>query len=86
MRWRSRTPRGSSSEYLGLVRGSFSSFSTSSDDEYRLLRQNLFERFSSNATVPTEASVVPVARPRSRTQEGRSEWFYNNVQSFIAEH
>ncbi|TRM61110.1 hypothetical protein BD626DRAFT_502759 [Schizophyllum amplum] len=33
------------------------------DDEYRLLRQNLFERFSSNATVPTEAPVVPVARP-----------------------
>ncbi|KAI4523598.1 hypothetical protein K525DRAFT_267808 [Schizophyllum commune Loenen D] len=30
------------------------------DDEYRLLRQNLFERFSSAATVPTEAPVVPV--------------------------
>jgi len=30
-----------------------------SEDEYRLLRQNLFERFSSNAVVPIEASVVP---------------------------
>ncbi|KAF8158254.1 hypothetical protein B0H34DRAFT_708041 [Crassisporium funariophilum] len=39
------------------------------DDEYRLLRQNLFERFASNAAVPTEAPVVPVtavARPRPK--------------------
>ncbi|KAF9463021.1 hypothetical protein BDZ94DRAFT_1289958 [Collybia nuda] len=45
------------------------------DDEYRLLRQNLFERFSSSAAVPTEVPVVPLARPRPRvpgsTQEGR---------------
>ncbi|KAL1748370.1 hypothetical protein HDZ31DRAFT_29899 [Schizophyllum fasciatum] len=32
------------------------------DDEYRLLRQNLFERFSSAATVPTEAPLVPESR------------------------
>jgi len=28
------------------------------DDEYRLLRQNLFERFTSNSAVPTEAPIV----------------------------
>ena len=45
-----------------------------SDDEYRLLRQNLFERFASNAAVPTEAPVVPVSRPSTSggsTYEGR---------------
>ncbi|KAG6903294.1 hypothetical protein C0995_000189 [Termitomyces sp. Mi166 len=36
------------------------------DDEYRLLRQNLFERFATSTTVPTEAPVVPVSRPLSR--------------------
>ncbi|KAK7048232.1 hypothetical protein R3P38DRAFT_3174493 [Favolaschia claudopus] len=33
------------------------------DDEYRLLRQDLFERFSSTTTVPTEIAVVPLASP-----------------------
>ncbi|KAF8073670.1 hypothetical protein FPV67DRAFT_1478877 [Lyophyllum atratum] len=45
------------------------------DDEYRLLRQNLFERFATSTTVPTEAPVVPVSRPRpfgtGATQEGK---------------
>jgi hypothetical protein len=36
-----------------------------SDDEYRLLRQNLFERLAGGSTVPTEAPVVPVAGPPS---------------------
>ncbi|TFK70376.1 hypothetical protein BDN72DRAFT_896505 [Pluteus cervinus] len=36
------------------------------DDEYRLLRQNLFERFSTTTAVPTENPVVPVARTRPR--------------------
>ncbi|KAJ3514188.1 hypothetical protein NLJ89_g2509 [Agrocybe chaxingu] len=40
------------------------------DDEYRLLRQNLFERFATNATVPTEAPVVPVAPARPRPPKG----------------
>ncbi|KAJ7212276.1 hypothetical protein GGX14DRAFT_448496 [Mycena pura] len=31
------------------------------DDEYRLLRQDLFQRFASTTVVPTEAPVVPVA-------------------------
>lgn len=34
------------------------------DDEYRLLRQNLFERFATSTAVPTENPVVPAARPR----------------------
>ncbi|KAF9454818.1 hypothetical protein P691DRAFT_655470, partial [Macrolepiota fuliginosa MF-IS2] len=35
-----------------------------SDDEYRLLRQNLFERFASASEVPSETPVVPAVRPR----------------------
>ncbi|KAJ7043955.1 hypothetical protein C8F04DRAFT_1389384 [Mycena alexandri] len=31
------------------------------DDEYRLLRQDLFQRFASTTTVPTEIPVVPLA-------------------------
>jgi hypothetical protein len=30
-----------------------------SDDEYRILRQSLFERFASSAAVPSEPSVIP---------------------------
>lgn len=44
-----------------------------SDDEYRMLRQNLFERFASSAVVPTEASVVPVARHQARRNGTASE-------------
>ncbi|KAJ7857629.1 hypothetical protein B0H14DRAFT_2750563 [Mycena olivaceomarginata] len=33
------------------------------DDEYRMLRQDLFQRFSNTATVPTEVPVVPLASP-----------------------
>ncbi|KAG6837620.1 hypothetical protein H0H93_006141 [Arthromyces matolae] len=36
------------------------------DDEYRLLRQNLFERFATSTNVPTEVSVVPVSSPNTR--------------------
>ncbi|THV04454.1 hypothetical protein K435DRAFT_196412 [Dendrothele bispora CBS 962.96] len=36
-----------------------------SDDEYRILRQNLFERFASSAAVPTENPVVPATLSRS---------------------
>lgn len=32
-----------------------------SDEEYRLLRQNLFERFSAGSDIPTEAPVVPIS-------------------------
>ncbi|GLB38304.1 hypothetical protein LshimejAT787_0501690 [Lyophyllum shimeji] len=46
------------------------------DDEYRLLRQDLFERFATSTTVPMEAPVVPVSRPRPRgastSQEGNA--------------
>ncbi|KAK7056646.1 hypothetical protein VNI00_002363 [Paramarasmius palmivorus] len=34
------------------------------DDEYRMLRQNLFERFAGNAAVPTETPVVPASTRR----------------------
>lgn len=48
-----------------------------SDEEYRLLRQNLFERFATSTYVPAETPVVPVARPRPRgtgsTLEGKRE-------------
>lgn len=33
---------------------------TSSDDEYRLLRQNLFEQYSGNASIPVESPLVPI--------------------------
>ncbi|KAG7088599.1 hypothetical protein E1B28_012573 [Marasmius oreades] len=42
------------------------------DDEYRALRQNLFERFASSTTVPTENPVVP-ATPIKRNLRGPSE-------------
>ncbi|KIM40465.1 hypothetical protein M413DRAFT_445922 [Hebeloma cylindrosporum] len=32
------------------------------DDEYRLLRQNVFEQYSSNAVIPVESPIVPIAR------------------------
>ncbi|KAG2010119.1 hypothetical protein CC2G_012963 [Coprinopsis cinerea AmutBmut pab1-1] len=36
------------------------------DDEYRLLRQSLFERFANASVVPQEEPIVPAARPRPR--------------------
>ncbi|TFK20002.1 hypothetical protein FA15DRAFT_708478 [Coprinopsis marcescibilis] len=36
------------------------------DDEYRLLRQSLFDRFATAAVVPQEESIVPATRPRPR--------------------
>ncbi|KAG6865177.1 hypothetical protein C0991_004620 [Blastosporella zonata] len=39
----------------------------SSDDEYRLLRQNLFEQYSNSALVPIEAPPLPVARPGEKS-------------------
>ncbi|KAH9854772.1 hypothetical protein C2E23DRAFT_725880 [Lenzites betulinus] len=44
-----------------------------SDDEYRLLRQNLFERFASGSAVPAEAPLVPMSRP-DNSAESRSEF------------
>ncbi|KAJ6557335.1 hypothetical protein DFH09DRAFT_543230 [Mycena vulgaris] len=35
------------------------------DEEYRLLRQDLFQRFSSTTAVPTETPLVPLASSRS---------------------
>jgi len=32
-----------------------------SDHEYRILRQNLFERYASGTAAPTETPIVPLA-------------------------
>ncbi|CCM01905.1 uncharacterized protein FIBRA_03976 [Fibroporia radiculosa] len=42
-----------------------------SDDEYRLLRQNLFERFASGAPVPSETPLVPMS---SAGRDGRTSF------------
>ena len=34
----------------------------SSDDEYRLLRQSVFEQYSSSAVIPAESPLVPIVR------------------------
>ncbi|KDR79041.1 hypothetical protein GALMADRAFT_138001 [Galerina marginata CBS 339.88] len=39
------------------------------DDEYRLLRQSVFEQYSGNVIVPVESPVVPVARVHGRVQD-----------------
>ncbi|PPQ77107.1 hypothetical protein CVT25_010800 [Psilocybe cyanescens] len=38
------------------------------DDEYRLLRQNVFEQHSSTVVVPVEAPIVPIARVHVQVQ------------------
>ncbi|KAI0632206.1 hypothetical protein C8Q77DRAFT_1124448 [Trametes polyzona] len=43
-----------------------------SDDEYRLLRQNLFERFASGSAIPTEAPLVPMSKPAESSAEPRN--------------
>lgn len=43
-----------------------------SDDEYRLLRQNLFERFGSGAVVPGEPPVVPIGGQTKHIKGGES--------------
>ncbi|KAI0372256.1 hypothetical protein BV20DRAFT_964384 [Pilatotrama ljubarskyi] len=43
-----------------------------SDDEYRLLRQNLFERFASGSAVPAEAPLVPMSKPAQTAAEPRN--------------
>ncbi|KAK0487627.1 hypothetical protein IW261DRAFT_1448918 [Armillaria novae-zelandiae] len=39
------------------------------DDEYRMLRQSLFERFATSSTVPSEEAIVPVNRHQARGNE-----------------
>lgn len=36
--------------------------SAASDDEYRMLRQDVFEKYSSSTAIPVETPVVPVTR------------------------
>jgi len=40
-----------------------------SDDEYRLLRANLFERFTNVATVPSEAPIVRLSVPTHQSSQ-----------------
>lgn len=42
-----------------------------SDDEYRLLRQSLFDRLAGSSSVPSETPVVPVAVSPREKGEGR---------------
>ncbi|KAF7965703.1 hypothetical protein HWV62_9809 [Athelia sp. TMB] len=42
------------------------------DEEYRLLRQSLFERFASGDVAPSEAPHVPLARPGRSSIDGRA--------------
>ncbi|OBZ68775.1 hypothetical protein A0H81_11346 [Grifola frondosa] len=42
------------------------------DDEYRLLRQNLFERFASGSTVPTETPLVRMSGAAQSTADPRT--------------
>jgi hypothetical protein len=42
----------------------------SSDDEYRLLRQNVFEQYSGNMVIPVEAPIVPTSRVRVQLRGG----------------
>lgn len=37
--------------------------SSRSDDEYRLLRQDLFDRLAGGSAIPQEAPIVPVNNP-----------------------
>ncbi|CAL1713387.1 unnamed protein product [Somion occarium] len=43
-----------------------------SDDEYRLLRQDLFDRLAGGSTVPTEAPVIPVISRNAASDPGPS--------------
>jgi len=56
-----------------IIRPSPDGFFPPSDEEYRLLRQNLFERFASGAVVPSETPVVPLTRSPRKSGEGRRE-------------
>jgi len=65
----STTPQRACSSQLGRpsqVRSHFpkkysdSEPTISSDDEYRLLRQDVFEQYSGNANIPVESPLVPI--------------------------
>ena len=46
-----------------------------SDEEYRLLRQNIFERLASGTPVPTEIPVIPLSSHSRSLYEGKSTKF-----------
>lgn len=51
-----------------------------SDDEYRLLRQNIFERLASHSSVPTESPVIPLG---SHSQKHSPQLPNNSSQSCV---
>ncbi|KAI6027749.1 hypothetical protein BKA83DRAFT_682635 [Pisolithus microcarpus] len=51
-----------------------------SDDEYRLLRQNIFERLASHSSVPTETPVIPLG---SHGQKYSPQFSNNSSQSCV---
>lgn len=58
-----------------------------SEDEYRMLRQNLFERFSSVSNIPTENPIVPAMLPRLQpvgTRRNKPEKGMQNPYAFGA--
>lgn len=52
-----------------------------SDEEYRLLRQNIFERLASGTAVPTETSVIPLSSHSRLLHEGKSTEFILRLSS-----
>ena len=57
-----------------LLRFILTCYLTPSDDEYRLLRQNLFERLASGSSVPTETPIVPVSTVTRENGDLQSEY------------
>ncbi|KAI6158844.1 hypothetical protein EDD17DRAFT_1763200 [Pisolithus thermaeus] len=51
-----------------------------SDDEYRLLRQNIFERLASHSSVPTETPIIPLS---SHGQKYSPQLSNNSSQSCV---
>ncbi|KDQ09898.1 hypothetical protein BOTBODRAFT_506136 [Botryobasidium botryosum FD-172 SS1] len=51
------------------------------DDEYRLLRQNLFERFGAASQVPTETQIVKVPRPDKGLDPHRTSISFQSTRS-----
>jgi hypothetical protein len=55
-----------------------------SDEEYRLLRQNIFERLASGTAVPTETPVIPLSSQSRSLHEGKSTEFIHHLLSGLS--
>ena len=63
--------------YLDLDRHAYS------DEEYRLLRQNLFERMAGGSPLPTEVSLVPIAGPSCNLEPKRKALWVIYLEIFM---